>query len=125
MKKEHSVILETTEHEAKVSWKTVLHQKEDDLVDFILGKADCLWKVYFNVFLSQYTFADAFLAEQLLLLAGHPAALTLPFHCAPPASHVLSLHSHLPCTNSYLQYMALPSWLLISPVTTGPSLLKI
>lgn len=128
LQEEHSLIFETTEHEAKVSWETVLQQKEDGLVDFILGKTDVNYlpfeTVYFNVFPSHYAFAVTFLEKQLLLRGGHPAALTLPFHCAPPASPVFSLPSHLPCPNSYPPHVALPSWLLISSVTTGPPLLK-
>lgn len=113
LKEEHSLIFETTEHEAKVSWKTVLQQKEDELVDFLSGKADVNYlsfeTVYFNVFLPQYSFAVIFLEEQLLLLNRHPTALILPFHCPSTCCHVLSPHSHLPCINSYPQYMALPS----------------
>lgn len=41
-KEEHSLIFETTEHEAEVSWKTVLYQKEDKPVDFISGKTDVI-----------------------------------------------------------------------------------
>lgn len=128
LKGEHSLIFETTEHEAKVSWKTVLQQKEDELVDFVSGKTDVNYlsfeTVYFNVFLPQYSFAVTFLEERLLLLSGHPAALMLPFHCPstclscfqPPLTP--SLHKFLPPIYGFTL------WLLISSITTGPSLLK-